>query len=205
VSPDGRWVAYRRNPPRSDESDIYVVGADGGGSRNLTRSPGIADWSPAWSASGEEIAFFSNEDGGLDIWIMDRDGSLMRRVTDDPALDEYPTWSPDGMRIVFQSTRDGEFDIFVMSREGGDQTNITTDPARDQWAAWSPDGRWIAFISMRDGSEDIFVMRPDGSEVRNLTGTPDLQESHPAWLPNGTLTFERHGESARSRCGPSTS
>ena len=50
-------------------------------------------------------------------------------------------------------------------------------------------------MSDRDGSEDIFVVRPDGTDVRNLTAGSDLQESHPAWLPNGTLTFSRHGES----------
>jgi Tol biopolymer transport system component len=126
---------------------------------------------------------------------MSRDGSGERALTDDAALDEYPTWSPDGNRIAFQSMRDGEFDIFVMSGDGQDEVNITNHPPRDQWASWSPDGEFIAFMSERDGSEDVFVMRPDGSDVRNLTQTPDLQESHPAWSPDGTLTFIRHGES----------
>ncbi len=38
-------------------------------------------------------------------------------------------------------------------------------------------------------------MRPDGSGVRNVTRTPDLYESHPAWTPDGRLSFTRHGES----------
>jgi Tol biopolymer transport system component len=50
-------------------------------------------------------------------------------------------------------------------------------------------------MSDREGGEDVFVVRPDGTDVRNLTATPDLLESHPAWLPDGTLTFSRHGES----------
>jgi Tol biopolymer transport system component len=49
-------------------------------------------------------------------------------------------------------------------------------------------------VSDRDGSDDVFVMRPDGSGVTNLTRTPDLEESHAAWLPDGRLTFTRHGE-----------
>ena len=49
-------------------------------------------------------------------------------------------------------------------------------------------------MSERDGSPDVFVMEPDGSNQRNLTGTPELEESHPAWLPDGRLTFTRHGE-----------
>jgi len=194
LSPDGRWLAYRRNPFRGDEGDIYLASIGGGKQLNLTHSPGVADWSPSWSPSGEEIAFFSNEMSGLDIWVMNRDGSDKRRLTDDPALDEYPTWSPDGDRLAFQSTRESGFDIYVMGSDGQDPTNITRHPSEDKWAAWSPDGEWIAFVSERDGSDDVFVCRPDGSDARNLTATPDLQESHPAWLPNGTLTFSRHGE-----------
>ena len=125
---------------------------------------------------------------------MRRDGKLKRRLTRDGTLNEYPTFSPDGTRVAFQSHRTGEFDIYVIGTDGSER-NLTDHPARDQWAAWSPDGKWIAFTSDRDEGEDVFVMRPDGSGVRNLTRTPSLYESHPAWAPDGRLTFSRHGES----------
>ena len=48
-------------------------------------------------------------------------------------------------------------------------------------------------MSERDGNSDVFVMRADGSEVRNLTRTSALEESHPAWMPDGRLSFTRHG------------
>ena len=196
LSPDGRWVAFRRNPARGDEGDIYVVRTRGGEAVNLTHSPGIADWSPVWSPSGDEIAYASNVEDNLELWVMSADGSRKHRLTDDPAIDEYPTWSPDGSRLAFNSTRDGQYDVWVMDATGRGASNLTHDSTSDdKWPAWSPDGEWIAFASNRDGSEDVFVARSDGSDVRNLTATPDRQESHPAWLPNGTLTFSRHGES----------
>ena len=37
-------------------------------------------------------------------------------------------------------------------------------------------------------------MRPDGTALRNLTRTPTLEESHPTWMPDGRLSFTRHGE-----------
>ena len=171
-SPNGRLIAYRQNPARSDESDIMVVSAQGGRPRNLTQSPGTADWSPAWSP----------------------DGSQPRQLTRSGFLNEYPSWSPDGKRIVFQTARNGEFDIYVMGRNGGSQRNISRHPARDQWASWSPDGRYIAFMSERDGSDDVFLIRPDGTDLMNVTRTPDLQESHPTWSPTGALTFTRHAD-----------
>ena len=60
--------------PASDESDIMVVSAQGGRARNLTRSPGVADSSPAWSPDGKLIAFFSSR-AGNDIWTMRPDAT----------------------------------------------------------------------------------------------------------------------------------
>ena len=201
-SPDGKLIAYRLNPGRGDEGDIMVVPAGGGKPRNLARSPSVADWSPAWSPDGRSIAFFSGRAGGRDIWTMRPDGTGMRRLTNDAALNEYPTWSPDGTRIAFQTPRAGEFEIFVTASNGGRPHNLTRHPGRDQWAAWSPDGRWIAFMSMRDGSEDIFIVRTDGTGARNVTRTRELQESHPTWSPTGELTFTRHAETGQICYGP---
>ena len=194
VSPDGRFIAYRMNPPRGDEGDIFVVARGGGSTRNLTKSQDVADWSPAWSPDGRSIAFASDREGSVDLWSMTSAGSDPVRLTDDPAIEEYPTWSPEGDRIAFQSTMDGEFDVFLMDPDGGAVTNVTAHPASDKWADWSPGGDWIAFVSTRDGGEDVFVMRPDGTSVRNVTPTPDLYEAHPTWLPDGTLTYLQHGE-----------
>ena len=195
--PTGRLIAYRVNPPRGDEGDIWVMNADGSGKRNLTRSPGVADWSPAWAPNGRSHRFMSAHDCGS--WTSA--AASRRQLTHGGELSEYPTWRPSGGWLAFSGVRGGNFEILKITARGRREQNLTRHPANDKWPAWSPDGRTIAFTSDRDGGEDVFVMRPDGSGVRNVTRTRELTETHPAWTPRGRLTFLQHGESGPVHVG----
>ena len=133
------------------------------------------------------IAFVSDRDGNDEIYVRNADGSDIRRLTDDPALDGHPAWSPDGRRISFDSNRDDNFEIYAMNADGSSLTRLTENSARDFGPAWSPDGRQIAFASDRDGDGDfeIYVMNADGSGTRPLTDHPDT-DFEPAWSPDGS-------------------
>ncbi len=69
---------------------------------------------------------------------MDVDGRNIKRLTNDPAIDEYPSWSPDGQWIAFHSNRDGDFEIFIMRPNGSDLRQITDNDIGDLEPAWSP-------------------------------------------------------------------
>ena len=150
------------------------------------------------------IAFASNRDGNVDIYVMAPDGSGQRRLTTDSGSDRSPTWSPDGKRIAFVSDRveGGNDEIFVMNADGGDEHQLTSGSvAGDFGPMWSPDGKKIAFgsqISWPGGSHnEVHVMNADGSDARRLTKS----ESFPAWSwsPDGTkiaLTVTHGDDSA---------
>ena len=149
------------------------------------------DCEPAWSPDGSRMAFWSNRDGGKEIYVMDANGSNVKRLTNNLADDVNPTWSPDGFKILYESDRDGNREIYVMDADGGNQMRLTRDNAVDSTATWSPDGSLIAFASNRDTGPpynpynmDIYVMSSDGSNVKRIVKDPEYDVG-PQWSPDG--------------------
>jgi Tol biopolymer transport system component/putative hemolysin len=143
------------------------------------------------SALGQ-IAFMSNlhleEREGMQIYVMNADGSNPHRLTSGLGWQGPLSWSPDGKYI--SSARGG--DIWVMDADGSNPRNLTNYGAGDQEPAWSPDGQHIAFSSNRAGrssgqayATDIFVMNADGSDPHNLTDSA-TSDTSPAWSPDGS-------------------
>ena len=202
-SPDGCWISFQRDfdPVEGEvDHDLFTMRADGTGQRNLTNSPGVQDNEPGWSANGRTIAFVSDRDGDPEIFSMRPDGSNVRQLTFNDALDFRPDWSPDSRMIGFASDQDGDFEVFTMRADGTRQRNLTDDDAGDGVMAWSPDGRKIVFNSDRAaGDPDVFTMHADGSRQVNRTENPAFDFA-PDWQP---LRDDRHGPGTPAS-GPSS-
>jgi len=177
-SPDGRKLAFLNDGGSCQFCfNLYVVGSDGSGLRNLTSKlaaghmgdPGPAS-DPAWSPDGQTLAFVRlNAGPGESIYVVKADGSGLRNLTPKPVgAHTAPAWSPDGRKLAFVSDRDGNSEVYVMNANGSGQRNLTRNPAYDADPAWSPDGRKIAFASNRDGNSGVYVMNADGSGQRRL-------------------------------------
>jgi Tol biopolymer transport system component len=181
-SPDGQWIAFA-SVRDSLYWELYLMRPDGSDVQRLTWWEDASDLSPSWSPDGTRLAFASKRDGNWEIYMMDRDGGNLVRLTDHPADDTNPAWSPDGGRVAFSSTRDGYPEIYVMPIAGGQPINISNAPfSSEHGPTWSPDGGRIAFYSDRDGEWDIYIMASDGSDVIKLTGDTS-NDQVPAWRP----------------------
>ncbi|MFF4224394.1 TolB family protein [Streptomyces sp. L500] len=110
-SPKGDRLVFQRREEDGDDWALYVMNADGSGSRRLTRDAG-EHTDPSWSPDGRSVVFSSTA-GGLElpqIFVIPADGSgAPLRVTRNPdTYDGAPSWSPDGRWIAFESHEGGE-------------------------------------------------------------------------------------------------
>ena len=194
-SPDGHRMLFESE--RDGNREIYVMDADGGNQIRLTRNNGL-DSTATWSPDGSLIAFGSNRDTGppynpynMDIYVMNADGSNVRRIVEDPEYDVGPQWSPDGRKILFMTGRNGNFDVYEMNADGTGQRNLTADYDKSDGApAWSIDGQGIAFSRRIEGKEQLFVMDSDGGNVKRVTHN-SANHGLPGWSPDGSkLVFQ---------------
>src|SRR6266516_5041352 len=139
--------------------------------------------------SGSRIAFTSTRDGQPEIYAMDADGTDAARLTNSPGADGDASFTADGQAVVYHSQRTGHRQIFLQSITGSDATQLTQEPADNSQPTVSPEGETIAFVSNREGNNDIWLMSRDGSSQRAFTKTPQIKESAPHFLRDGSLAY----------------
>ena len=187
-SPDGASLVFYRVA----STDLFVVGLDGTGLRNLTNDQDAFESEPAWSPDGTTIAYGRGTSAGEGaVYTIRADGTNRAIITpeqeppptcspDHRSGSREPSWSPDGARIAFtgvslcdpSGTRKYGTDIWVMRPDGTGKVNITdNDGVSEHEPHWSPDGTKIAFLSDRDereGPSDLYVMDADGTDFRKV-------------------------------------
>ena len=93
---------------------------------------------------------------GSDIWIADKDGLNVTRITSTAAIESDPHFSPDGKWIAFTSNRFGSNAVYVVSVEGGDATRLTWHPNGAQVRGWTNNGKHVLYASSRDVAPSSF-------------------------------------------------
>ena len=194
-STDGRRIAFSSS--RDGRGNIYTMTVEGNEVKRLTNPAQGDDSYPVWSWDGTRIAFNSTRDDPTctptallcknEIYVMNADGSDVRRITLNAADDYYPTWAPDGRRLAFVSERDGRPQIYTMNVDGSNVVRITNSAGSDTWPAWNPDGVRIAYASDRDTDDkhpEIYMMLANGTGSVRLT-THHLANYMPGWAPDG--------------------
>jgi TolB protein len=168
-------IVFREGEP---DGQIYTIGPDGSGQRQLTNLPGDT-FLPHWSPQSNRIVFEFDPDNQVNnvfcqIAMMNRNGGALKifPVANGDACEASPSFSPDGHRIYYEGfdgvSRDA---IFSMDLNGKDRHLVSdcqgtgvTDPEV------SPDGTIISFTCYDpNGDSALFDANIDGSGLRELT------------------------------------
>ncbi len=180
---DGRYVAVSRSV--SGNLDLFVMKYDGSQGSIVAPSPERDD-QPSWSPDGNRLVFVSDRDQREgDIYIVNRNGTGLTRLTDDELAEADPAWSPDGDRIAFVASpnpRAQGGNIFTIKTDGTDRQQLTDDSIPRRQPVWSPDGRRLAFQAYTNDSWGLFVLDVADKKVTLLTDS-DGEDVDPRWSP----------------------
>jgi dipeptidyl aminopeptidase/acylaminoacyl peptidase len=165
------WNGYQRGR----RSHLFIVGAAGGASRDLT--PGDYDVPPfslggqdqyAFSPDGREICYTSNHDvveatsTNNDLFLVPVGGGEAKKITQNPASDSTPIYSRDGSYIAYRAQfragyESDRFRLMLYNRQTGEKKNLTEDFDRSVGTyLWDPASAFLVFTSENEGESMIY-------------------------------------------------
>ncbi|GIX03673.1 MAG: hypothetical protein KatS3mg113_0679 [Planctomycetaceae bacterium] len=213
-SPDGQWIVYQAYPIGYPFYQIYIQRPDERVPRLLSTGRGRTTCA-YFSPDGQHILYASSHtdpmieltekqareeaarepkrryqwdfDPHMELYVVNVDGTGLRRLTNSPGYDAEGSYSPDGRWIVFTSTRDGDPDLYIMTAEGTDVRQLTDAPGYDGGPFFSPDGRWIVFRSDRQKPHmlQLYLVSVDGEPLIQLTHNLEEVSWCPFFHPSG--------------------
>jgi tricorn protease len=177
--------------------DIWAADESGQNLRRLTAHK-ANDIYPRFSPDGKWIAFSSDRQGNLDVFIMPAEGGTAKQLTFHSAADTVQGWSPDSRAVLFTSSRGDDFagKLYTVSIEGGMPRNAGADMG--VYGTFSPDGRRLAINRMSQSywrkfyrgsnQSDVTVMDIAAKKFTNLTDFNGL-DAWPMWSRDGHIYF----------------
>jgi TolB protein len=101
---------------------LFLLPSEPGPQTPMQLTSEVTDIAPA--AYGRQIAFMSKRDGNWEVYVVNADGSGLKRLTNKPANEGLPAWSPDGKTLAYVSDQGGAWAVWVMSPNGSNQRKL---------------------------------------------------------------------------------
>src|SRR5947208_439182 len=173
--------------------DIWTADENGQNVQRLTVNR-ARDVYGRFSPDGKWIAFSSDRNGNLDVFIIPQEGGAAKQLTFHSADDTVLGWSADSRSVLFSSNRGEDFmpQLYLVSTEGGMPWKAGTDMGVQ--ASYSPDGKRLAYNQKSQVywrkyyrgayQTDIMVMDVSAKKFNQITDFNGL-DSWPMWGATG--------------------
>ncbi len=200
--PDSERVVFQSQ--RGNGGELWTVRSDGSDYRPLidNRQLSIVNFvTPAWSPTGRQLAFATDIDGDLEIWVMRNANDVLAganpdllQLTRNTYQDLYPTWSPDETQLAFQSDRTGNWDIWQLNIDGSDEKPTYQRFANETRPKWSPDGKRMLFLSDQTGiAQSAFTLNLQDASLTEISPNGVAVDSVD-WAPDGKAIVYQSGD-----------
>lgn len=176
-SPDGRYLAFQRDCPGSDQDDMVITDPHGNVVGEFPTYGG--GWGFTWSPDSTRVAVWEAAFSTIDVYGVDgeRQASLPVPTVTGGGNDDGPGWMPDGSALLL-------FGYAVVPLDGSAGYELSLGGQ----ATYSPDGTRVAVVT----GNSIIVLDAEGSLVSKVDGRLDGVE---AWSPDGEYFASlSHGE-----------
>lgn len=196
LSPDGSTIAF------AALGDLWLVGTNEAAPvpRRVTNDV-FVETNPVWAPDGRSIAYSSDRDGAVALWVRDLAAATDRRIAADGTT---AAWSPDGARLAYLDADSQLRVVEVANREQRQVHGRIFEPGRP---SWSPDGKAVVMSALkpystrfREGTNQVLwvAVEPDTTPDGRAVFAPDrwmdpiphksvgMRENlGPVWAPNG--------------------
>ena len=191
LSPDKRHVATAID---EEETQVWQYDLSRGTLTRLTFGGNVGS-NPVWTPDGKRMAFTSNRDGPINIYLQLADGSGgPERLTTSDHINTPMSWSPDGQTLAFiEINPNTGYDIWMLRLSDRKIQPFLKTSFNESAPRFSPDGHWLAYISDDSGRYEVYVQPYPGPGGKSQISTDGGKE--PVWNPNGReLFFRRDGK-----------
>lgn len=153
--------------PKPDYS-LYLTATDGASERPLTERGRVLRMShgstPTWSATGEQVAFVVNNDSDEQLYVVNADGSDLRRLSS-IAFESPVIWSPDSRYLAYVVLEDNEYYLFIADVQAHYAQRLTTieigsaHGPRHALFSWTADSQAVVYVHAPEEEENQLIYR----------------------------------------------
>ncbi|MBO9616441.1 MAG: PD40 domain-containing protein [Dyadobacter sp.] len=175
VSNSGKFVAF------AALGDIWVLETGKPKPVQITHDVFI-DIDPVWSADDQWLAFTSDRNGNMDLWIREISTGKEVCLLDAAANLKFPSWSPDGARIAFYQADPSAYSrssLCVIELKTRKVAALYDGLFEASQPSWSKDGKYLVVSSLdpyssrfREGLSKFLVISSDRSGARFASPVP---------------------------------
>ena len=180
------WRTESENEERSPH--IYIMSSDGSDQKRLIEESMNTSAGASWHPNGERFLFTKKlNEKGADIFEADKNGKIIRQLTNDTLYSGGAEYSPDGSKIIFTQDFGDHTDIMLMNSDGTNQKTLING-GTNYYPHFLHDGSWIVFTKILPDTEDkdldIYAIAIDDNSEEILLARSEKREAEGRCVPN---------------------